>query len=725
MRWIPYSLLVSSSLLFAGPSALAQPANDGCANAIAIACGETLSGSTLDATSDVAPDCGTTVDAAGVWYSFEGVLAQVTASTCSNFSYDTRINVYRGSCDEFTCVAGNDDFCDLGSSATFVAEEGITYFILVNGFEGATGDFDLSITCAPVDEDDCLGALPIACGETLTGSTTDALTDAAPDCGTSVSAAGIWYTFTGIDGQMTLTTCGPGTDYDSKLNVYTGSCSDLECVAGNDDIAEGVPCSSVTFNTTAGTTYYALVQGYDGATGNYGISLTCQTCGTPQNVNTTTLDVSALLYWESANTGAQFTVEFGPAGFTLGTGTVITGTNGVDGPPVELTGLTADTQYDVYVTDDCGSGDVSLPAGPVTFTTLAVPPAANASCATPTPLVCGSTVEGNTELGLYTPGPACGSANVSTKGLWYSFTGTDEEITLSTCDATDYDSKISVFTGTCEELVCAGGNDDAVGCGGNSSSVTFLSTNGTAYLVLVHGYDQDQGQFTITMTCATGCTPVENDQCSGATELSLQPLGGCEASTGNNLCAYAPAVANPPCDPWAPIIDVWYSFNTGWGTTTSLTLTQVTATNLSLALYTDCEEPAYIQCWNGVNGATDITALVQPNTSYLVRVWNGGATQAGTFAICVEGDFNTGVDQAAKPDAMLLYPNPASNVVHVRGVGDVRRVAVIDLQGRVAFTSSTLGRDELALSINSLSPGSYLLRALDADGRVLGRFVKE
>ncbi len=722
-----YTLFATSLLLLSASRAAAQAPNDDCSTAITIACGETLSGSTAEATTDGAAECGTSVSAPGVWYRFEGLPAQVTATTCPDSSYDTKISVYRGTCGDLVCVGGNDDIADgiLCSSVTFIADAGITYYILVNGYDGIVGDFDLAVTCALPDEDDCVGALPLACGGTVSGSTLDALNDAVPGCGTDITAPGIWYTFTGIDGQLTLSTCGEGTDYDTKLNVYTGSCTALECVGGSDDTPGAGQCSTVAFSTTAGTVYYALVQGYDGTTGNFELSLICQTCGTPQNINVTTLDVSAMLYWESANTGAQFTVEYGTPGFTPGTGTVITGTYGVDGPPVELNGLTNNTDYEFYITEDCGSGDVSIAAGPIGFTTLEEPPAANAQCATPAPIICGSTVEGNTEQGLYTPGPTCGSANISTKGLWYSFTGTGEEVTLSTCGATNFDSKISVFSGTCEALVCEAGNDDGVGCAGNSSLATFPSVNGTNYLVLVHGYNGEQGLFTLSMTCAPGCTPVENDNCTNATLLSLQPLGGCESSTTTNLCAYAPAIPNPPCDPWAPIIDVWYSFNSGWGTTTNVTINPLTATNLSAALYTACDEPAYIQCWNGVDGAIDVTPFVQANTDYLVRVWNGGSTQAGTFAICVEGDFGTGVQAAATSDATqsLVYPNPASDMLFVRSTGSARTVAVIDLQGRVVLSAPTLGRDLFSLSIGALAPGSYLLRA--QDGAMLGRFVKE
>lgn len=66
------------------------------------------------------------------------------------------------------------------------------------------------------------------------------------------------------------------------------------------------------------------------------------------------------------------------------------------------------------------------------------------------------------------------------------------------------------------------------------------TTSGTEYLVLVHGYGQNQGPFSLTMTCSfAACAAVENDDCQGATLLTVQPTGGCEASTGTTN-AYLP-----------------------------------------------------------------------------------------------------------------------------------------------------------------------------------------
>ncbi len=317
--------------------------------------------------------------------------------------------------------------------------------------------------------------------------------DLVPECGTSISAPGVWYSFTAGPGTVILSTCAEH-GYDTKINVYSGPCDDLQCVAGNDDGPAGCGLGSeVVMQAEEGVTYLVLVQGYNGATGTFGLSLECPTCQPPDGLVVTTADTQALLYWTSANTDAQFTVEYGPAGFTPGSGTVITGTYGVDGPPATMTGLLANTDYEVYLTETCTDGGVSLRRGPVAFTTLLDPVASNAFCSGALPIACDGSVEGNTAQGLYSPGPWCGSANITSPGLWYTFTGDGNDATLSTCASAAFDSKISVFSGPCADLVCSGGNDDAAGCNGNTSRVTVPTFAGVEYHVLVHGYQDAAG----------------------------------------------------------------------------------------------------------------------------------------------------------------------------------------------------------------------------------------
>lgn len=103
-------------------------------------------GTTVGTSIDTAPFCGTSISAPGVWYTVIGTGNTITASTCTGTSYDSKLNVYCGPCNNLTCVVGLDDFCGLQSQVSWCSQSGALYRILVQGFSGATGAFELTLT---------------------------------------------------------------------------------------------------------------------------------------------------------------------------------------------------------------------------------------------------------------------------------------------------------------------------------------------------------------------------------------------------------------------------------------------------------------------------------------------------------------------------------------------------------------------------------------------------
>lgn len=149
-------------------SAVQPPANDSCHNAITISCGDTIAGTTLNATLDAnVTDCYTIYNTPGVWYSFMGNGQYVKADVCSFFSYDTKLFVFTGTCNNFTCVTGNDDYCGLGSGVEFMTNPGTEYFILVGGYGGGQGNFELALNC----NDTCLMSPIVDIQSTMTDVT--------------------------------------------------------------------------------------------------------------------------------------------------------------------------------------------------------------------------------------------------------------------------------------------------------------------------------------------------------------------------------------------------------------------------------------------------------------------------------------------------------------------------------------------------------------------------
>ena len=157
------------------------PSNDACANAIPITCGSTVTGTTIGATPESVPSsCYDDNSTGSVWYSMVGTGAIVTASLCTGTTYDSQISVFTGTCGAFSCANFNDDFCGVQSEVTFSTVSGTTYYIRVNGFLDQ-GPFTLTTTCvAPPPNDPCSGAIPIHCGDTVNGDTTNGSTETVP-----------------------------------------------------------------------------------------------------------------------------------------------------------------------------------------------------------------------------------------------------------------------------------------------------------------------------------------------------------------------------------------------------------------------------------------------------------------------------------------------------------------------------------------------------------------
>jgi hypothetical protein len=124
-----------------------------------------------------------------------------------------------------------------------------------------------------------------------------------------------------------------------------------------------------SFTPSATGTYYIGIKGYMSGTPWY-ISLDdiavypTPTCVQPTALNASNITFTgATLGWTS--TAASWQVQYGTAGFALGTGTTVATTTN----PVAITGLTGETTYGFYVRSICAVGDTSPWAGPMTFYT--------------------------------------------------------------------------------------------------------------------------------------------------------------------------------------------------------------------------------------------------------------------------------------------------------------------------------------------------------------------
>lgn len=544
------ALVLAALAVFSLNFAYAQPANDACANAIALSCGQTVTGNTATATNDVAPLCtGIAPQGKGVWYTITGTGGAITLSTCSTATlFDTQISVYTGACTALTCVAANnnDGACTSGgaypagrkSTVTFNSVFGTVYRILVAGTVSASGAFSLSVTCAvaPPPNDACANSILVACGSTTTGSTVGSTADAVGSCGgfTLNTAGGVWYRVVGNGGMITVSLCGSG--YDTKLGVFTGTCGALTCVTGDDDTCDPGLQSVVTFSSTAGTTYLILVTGFSTNTGSFTMNVTCaappapvcnctnttsfgtatagttnapvtiSTCNFPSEFATINNAVAGNTYTFTSSVGTDFlTVRQGTSGGTaLGCGTT----------PLTVT-ATANGPLFLHISLSSACNTLASGCRTTTVTCSSCSgPNGGPDCAAATAITCGGSVSGTTVGGTTLPAlGTCTTALNTAPGKWHTFTSaTSQVVTLTTCNATGFDTKLGVFTGTCGNLSCLVGNDDAT-CtfSGLRSTVTFTATGGVTYLIYVTGFGTASGAYVLSATCASTLVGQDNE----------------------------------------------------------------------------------------------------------------------------------------------------------------------------------------------------------------------
>jgi subtilisin family serine protease len=98
-------------------------------------------------------------------------------------------------------------------------------------------------------------------------------------------------------------------------------------------------------------------------------------CFPPADLAVESFDAgSAAISWTGVEPATGWDVEFGPAGFVHGEGTLL---QDITNEFALLTGLTPDTPYEAYVRGACDTDENSAWAGPLAFTTLAcLPPTA-------------------------------------------------------------------------------------------------------------------------------------------------------------------------------------------------------------------------------------------------------------------------------------------------------------------------------------------------------------
>jgi lysophospholipase L1-like esterase len=651
------------------------PGNDRLADAYTTYGGEYFGSTSYAAREPGEPQHAGDAGAHSVWYRWTATkTGDTTVKTCSaSTTFDTLLAVYTGAdVGALTPVAANDDSEGCGgdgkrSRLVFHATAGTSYVIAVDGKAAASGTFALSLTPTP-DNDDFTDAGSVDGAGTWTGWTENASGQAGePQHAGQAGGRSVWYRWTADrSADIRVATCTAAID--TLLAVYTGTAlTALTPVASSDDSGR---CdsdsngSAVTFTAAYGTTYLVAVDGKGGAQGTFRLQF-------DQPANDRFADAQTLTGRDAtatANTRAASAEPGEPAHAEMpATASVwYRWVAPVDGAyTVSSCASTFDTRVAVYEgsslaglaavasNDDGGSlCGLNPDASSVTFQATAgteyriaadgahgsageltlelLGPPANDDFANATNLESQlelSEQERTTNASRQAGEPAH-DGEAEGHSVWYRWTAPRTgETTIDTCQRSDFDVVLAVYTGSSLAALTPVASGDGCGLG----RVTFTATAGTEYRIAVDGEAGESGRFGLHFE-----VPPANDAFAGAIAL-----GSGIASVSSTNAHASVESGEPQHADVAGGRSVWYRWTTvstgrvivdSCGSSLDTLLAVYSGTSVS-ALTPLASNDDSLGCAPGAPGSR-LVFDAQAGASYGIAV-DGRAGATGTFTVRV------------------------------------------------------------------------------------------
>ena len=339
-------------------------------------------------------------------------------------------------------------------------------------------------------------------------------------------------------------------------------------------------------------------------------------------------------------------------------------------------------------------------------------------------VITNDTIYGTTYDATPDPTPACGAANTA-GGVWYQYLSTGEYVTASLC-GTAYNTRISVFQGSCAALQCVVNNDDFCG---SQSSVDFCAEDGVTYYILVHGSTiDDQGNFELILkkvptAPATIIAGGNTTFCEGdSLVLTANTAEGYVWSTGSNDTLQSLVVKTT---------GNYTVMTTDTNSCTDVSEEMIVTVNNLPVVYlgedtTICDNESItldggtFASYSWSTGATSQTIVIDGSAgagtfAYTLTATDGNGC-INTDEISVTIDICGGIEEAGEDLSLLIYPNPSNGEVTV-SVSKVSNeqlfIEVTDIQGRLVHAERMEGQ-QARLDLSSESKGWYLIKVYSA-----------
>lgn len=242
MRYL-YRLAALTGLLLA-PTLRAQPANDNCANAVAVGTG-VYSVDTTAATSEGVPTGCFDASSLDVWYDYVAPASGIVQVYSNpNTLQVSALSGCGGSL--IGCTAGGNA---LTGKLAIKVESGQHVLFRVSSTTARIGTLTIDAPVSPMPNDECASAFDITGQTFLLVSNTLATksSDAPPSC--APMARDVWFRYTApITGNIVFSTCGrpaSGTfTVDTVMSAYN-SCGSTELACGDDGACSATSTKSI------------------------------------------------------------------------------------------------------------------------------------------------------------------------------------------------------------------------------------------------------------------------------------------------------------------------------------------------------------------------------------------------------------------------------------------------------------------------------------------------
>jgi hypothetical protein len=345
------------------------------------------------------------------------------------------------------------------------------------------------------------------------------------------------------------------------------------------------------------------------------------------------------------------------------------------------------------------------------FDLLVVPPPPNNLCENASALSCGMSVGGlNTSFATNTNAPdVCGTTLDTAPGVWHTLTiptDGDYNVSVDTFGSV-FDTKLGVFSGNCNDLICIGGNDDSGGTA--QSKVLFTGAAAQTYYIYVTGFNTSSGEYDINISCVLiPPLPPGNDLCENAVliECGSQSQGDTSSATNTN----APSACETVLDT-AP--GVWYTLPLPTDGDYNVSVdTFGSGFDTKLGVFSgNCNELVCIGGNDDFGGTAQSKVLFTGAAAQTYYIYvTGFGTSSGDYTLNIACEDVLDITENDFVD-INIYPNPASDKVTISNPGllELETISVYDLKGRLMIKNNMEGIESITIDTSILQSATYMI----------------